>query len=73
MRKNEEIIFTYGEAYIMAKMAMQMVNGEWVAIQVPQHLPRMSKEQALQYYSEKFNTYWKEKYNKFCSKNGVRA
>lgn len=68
---NEEEPLKYGEAYTIVKMGMKMINGEWVVKQVPKHLPRMSKKQASQYYSEKFNRYWK--HNKFYKKNGVGA
>jgi hypothetical protein len=55
---NTSYFCTYGEANIAVKASLKMVQGSWVAIPMPAHNPRMSKEDAGKYYNAKLNKYW---------------
>jgi len=51
---------TYGEYYYLIKYDMRLKNGVWVTnkprITIPSKMPRT---EAVIYYNNKFNEYWK--------------
>ena len=49
---------TYGEAHIVVKQSLCMIQGEWVTMKKPTHKPRMKRENALKYYSKKIKKIW---------------
>jgi len=57
---NKKSLCTYGEAHIIVKMSLKMVQGVWVAEKKPNHKPRMSEKEAGKYYNKKLNKYWHE-------------
>jgi len=52
---------TYGEAYIHVLTSDWIVReNRTVAVRLPQHKPKMKKEEALKYYSAKLKKIWVE-------------
>ncbi len=53
---------TYGEYYYLIKCDMKLIDGTWVAKKPNSTIPmRMSKPEALLYYTLKLRAYWDEK------------
>jgi len=52
---------TYGEYYYLIKNEMRLKDGVWVTskpnIAIP---PKMKRKDALKYYQQKFNNYWRQ-------------
>jgi len=52
---------TYGEYYYHIKYAMNLENGKWISKKPTMSVPKqMSKEEAIVYYNDKFQDYWKK-------------
>lgn len=49
---------TYGEAHYIVKANIDLVNGDWVSVDLPNHKPRMSRDEAAEYYSNKIHNYF---------------
>jgi len=56
---------TYGEYYYLIKYDMKLKDGVWITNKPNITIPlRMSKEEAVAYYSAKFARYWISMENK---------
>ena len=58
---------TYGEALVARSMSMRLVAGKWVADKIEKCNPRMSRDEAGLYYSEKLKAIWM----KILTKEGI--
>ena len=55
--------YTFGEALNMSKSICHITKGQYVAT-LPTHAPRLTREEAIQYYNKKLREYWKTITNK---------
>ena len=55
---NEDVM-SYGEAHTHLKNSIEMIQGEWVSSSIPKHRPKMKRSEAMRYYSDKLNNYFK--------------
>ena len=57
---------TYGEYHYQVKYDMHLKDGVWVTNKPKISIPiKMSKDEALQYYTNKFRKYWDNKQSKY--------